>query len=266
MNTLEHTTVEEIAPLEQQTSPSVPLDILKEQGNETARAISQKQTSAESLLENSALSPEAKKTYAERIRKLSEKYTNHAAKLRNIAIVSLALSATPAFAQDEQAEKFEGSAVVSEIAPAESKHTEAVLREIQEVSVEAEPEMTEEDQAPDIISPEIPLSELAEVPNADTNSILMQSLEAIAKDKLEYIKENPTESGITFAAKFTKGPLQHIPNLIEVVKSLRDSDENKESPAETAKKVGRLLLDLKTFGLGGIVLDLLKSIPAAPAE
>lgn len=235
--------------------------------SETETALNRRAFLLLSQIENSHLSPEKKTSYRERASQLIDRYSERARQLRDIALVALVVSAaSPSFAQEKDTEKPEQMApatltvkqdggMLDQINNRPDKEPSDIVTAITPENIPLDGTDTEPETGDD---PNIALSQL---PTPDiTNSIILNALEAAAKANIEYAKENPIETGGKLASKFLKGPLKYLGDAIEVGKGIQEGEYKNDTPADTARKVSKFLLNLKTFGLGGIVIDRLEGV------
>jgi len=227
---------------------------------ETEAKLAQSQAALEACTETATLSPEAKKSYQKRGAALFEKYSTHARKLVQIAAVATVINAAPAFAQTQSTETLEQPAVATQADETEN----TVLQDDdtpEDFSGTTPQEAFQLSEKVEVLL-DRPLGALEEVdlPNpATTSSIIANALESAVNDKLEGVKKDPLTAGAGLISKFAKGPLKSLADVIDVARSIQKSAERGESPKETAQAVGRLLLNIKTLGLGGLVLDFLQA-------
>jgi len=225
---------------------------------ETESKFTKTQGILETQIETSTLSPEAKKSYQERGAALLQKYSTHARKLVQIAAVAAAINAAPAFAQTQDTETLEQPTVATQtVETGDTSQEDTTNRELPQTTSQEAFQLSEKAESEFGKEPE-QIGQI-ELDPATTSSIIVSALESATKDKLTDIKENPVRTGAGLVSMFAKGPLKHVADIMDVAKSIQKSAQEKRSPKETAEAVGRLLLNIKTLGLGGLVLDFLKA-------
>lgn len=278
MNTLEHSEYIVEEPLNPK-SPETPLEHVETIYSDAEQSFSKQEKYLVTQIESSSLSVEQQESFKGRASALLEKYTQQASRMRNIAVVALAINAAgPAFAQNEGIEQPNTEAVISNMggesftsepfSTIESRAEDFTTKppDVENQLPAIEEHISLEEYQPN--NPEASTDVSSEISNIEdpstTSSIILDALEAAAKNRADEIKENPIEHGAKFASKFAKGPIKHLGDMIDIAKSLKESADKKEGGVETAKKIGRLLLDIKTFGLGSLVLDLLESQTTKP--
>lgn len=229
-------------------------------GDETMKGFERKDQDAQETLTTSPLSLETKQSYLKRIEGVAGRYKEQVSKMRNAALVVLALNAaSPAFAQEENTQQIDTETTISQTVADETPETVVTPQD------NTQSETQTDEHTPEVTKKVEPLAELEISPNApERSSIILNTLEQAAKSKLEKAKENPAETGLAVASKLAKGPVKTIANVIEIIQSIRDSSNKNESAADTAKKVGKLLINLKTFGMGSMVIDYLHSLSTKP--
>lgn len=277
MNTpeLNHSIPPELEAPEGIRSPRERVGDLRQAVSLTEESFGAKTESLQSQIEGTRLSPEKKASYNEKAAQLFEKYRARARQLRDIAIVALVVSATsPAFAQEGDTEKLETatSASLTIKESGSTTHEGDIILTTEHEDRDSTAPASQEDVVVEtpiaeirtgtIDGPDLPLSEL---PDTDTTaSIIMTALEAATKNQIEHAKQNPVETGAKLASKFLKGPLKYLGDVVEVGKGIQEGKYKNDTASDTALKVGKFLLDIKTLGLGSLVVDYLRAQKGQP--
>lgn len=256
-------------------SPHKGPEALRAISSKTEESLEGRSSSLIAHIETSRLSPEKRASYNERASQLLKKYSGRARQLRDIAVVALVMSAaTPSFAEEKDVEKVGSPVSISLTAENDRSILEQTNSGSNKDIIEAAPVHSQtEDTALESEVPEPEVSpavedsnvQLNELPDPDTTtSIIMNALEAAAKDQIEHAKQNPIETGAKLSSRFLKGPLKYLGDAIEVGKGIQEGKYKNDTAADTALKVGKFLLDIKTFGLGSLVVDYLRAQKAQP--
>lgn len=256
-------------------SPRNGPEALRTISSKTEESLGGKSSSLVAHIEMSRLSPEKKASYNERASQLLEKYSGRVRQLRDIAVVALVMSAaSPSFAQEKDVEHLDSPVAISLTAENEGNILEQKNNGSNEGVEETAPahsrteDIALESEAPEPeISPVVEDSniQLSELPDQDTTtSIIMNALEAATKNQVEYAKQNPIETGAKLGSRFLKGPLKYLGDAIEVGKGIQEGKYKNDTAADTALKVGKFLLDIKTLGFGSLIVDYLRAQKGQP--
>lgn len=241
-------------------------------GKETGEELEQKSGAVISHIEESSLSSDKKRWHLERTKALRESYAEYAAKLRNAAILATALAASsPAFGLEVPSEEIAPVQITQSVDSSAFQNASLETNIENETETQLEAETLTPQEKPSVppsltnTTPEELGGAVAELLEpAVAAEIIKEVVITVAKDKLNDFKESPVETGIATAGRFMKGPLSNLSQVIDLAKEVKESADKKETGEQVLKKFGTLLLNMKTFGLGGLVLNYLQSQPSKP--